>query len=87
MKALSVVEVMKMLFRVLFLAVGSASCALQAEGRTPAIESLQLHQDVRTREVTYVFTPPFTEFVVPIELPFTPDPDAFQSTLLSATCG
>jgi hypothetical protein len=63
--------------------VGSASAAVaEASGfRSPASESLQPGWGERTVDETYVITPPFTEFVVPITLPFTPDPEAFQSVL------
>jgi len=55
--------------------------------RTPAIDSLQrYHDEVHTREVTYVFIPPFTEYVVPIKLPFTPDPEAFKTVLFPRSC-
>jgi hypothetical protein len=51
------------------------------------IESVQLDWDVRTWDETIVITPPFTEFVVPIELPFTPDPEAFKTVLFPPMCG
>lgn len=80
---------MKLLLQLFLLnsfALGATVVAASA-GSKPAIRSSQVHQDVRTWEETIVITPPFTEFVVPIKLPFTPDPDAFQATLLPVTCG
>jgi hypothetical protein len=54
---------------------------------TPVSESLQLHQNESRRDESYAITPPFTDYVLPIKLPFTLDPDAFQSTLFSVMCG
>jgi len=67
-------------------ALGAVAVAASIGGK-PVMQSSQVHQDVRTWDETIVITPPFTEFVVPIELPFTPHPDAFQATLLPVTCG
>jgi hypothetical protein len=69
------------------MAGGSRAMTTQSEYRSPATQSLQINHDVRTVDETYVITPPFTEFVVPIALPFTPDPEAFQSMLFPPVCG
>lgn len=51
------------------------------------MKSLGIQDDVLRHDETYQITPPFTEYVVPVELPFTPEPGAFDGTLLPPACG
>lgn len=57
--------------------VGANAVLANGNSRSAA-GSVQIHRDVRTWDETIVITPPFTEFVVP----FVPDSEAFQTTLL-----